>query len=129
MHRRLGLYADPINISGMLAAERGKSAANARDLVAAFDDIAARRNVMHERTVEHCPPIQVGETSLPTPGCAISPSFPSIAADPDERYLAEEVMFAFRPTGAWSLPEGTSSAAVHILRHHRRGLGSQPAGN
>src|SRR5262245_1521584 len=57
----VGLYAHPANVGGILAAERAKSAANARDLVAAFDDIASRRNIMHERAVEHCPPIEVDQ--------------------------------------------------------------------
>ncbi len=89
----VGFYADPINISGMLAAERAKSAANARDLVAAFDDIAARRNVMHERTVEHCPPIEVDQHLVAHARLRDLSVFPVNSADPDQRSLAEEVMF------------------------------------
>ena len=103
----VGFYADPINISGMLAAERAKSAANARDLVAAFDDIAARRNVMHERTVEHCPPIEVDQHLVAHARLRDLSVFPVNSADPDQRSLAEEVMFeSGRPV--LLLPEGTS---------------------
>src|SRR5262245_29756988 len=57
----VGLYAHPVNVGGILAEERAKSSANARDLVATFDDIASRRNVLHERAVEYCPPIEVDQ--------------------------------------------------------------------
>src|SRR6266576_3620676 len=55
----VGLYADPVNVGGLLAAERRKSAANARDLIATFDDLCARqgtmeRGVTYEHAVEHC---------------------------------------------------------------------------
>ena len=43
IHLPVGLYARPPEIGGILAAERRKSAANARDLVAAFDAVCARR--------------------------------------------------------------------------------------
>src|SRR5215469_9277862 len=39
----VGLYAHPVHISGIFAAERRKSASNARDLVAAFEDICVQR--------------------------------------------------------------------------------------
>jgi nucleotide-binding universal stress UspA family protein len=103
----VGLYAHPVNVGGMLAAERAKSAANARDLVAAFDDIAARRNVLHERTVEHCPPIEVGPHIVAHARLRDLSVFPVNSADPDQRSLAEEVMFeSGRPV--LLLPEGTS---------------------
>jgi nucleotide-binding universal stress UspA family protein len=103
----VGLYAHPINVGGILAAERAKSAANARDLVAAFDDIAARRNVLHERTVEHCPPIEVGQHIVAHARLRDLSVFPVNSADPDQRSLAEEVMFeSGRPV--LLLPEGTS---------------------
>jgi nucleotide-binding universal stress UspA family protein len=103
----VGLYAHPVNVGGILAAERAKSAANARDLVAAFDDIAARRNVLHERSVEHCRPIEVGQHIVAHARLRDLSVFPVNSADPDQRSLAEEVMFeSGRPV--LLLPEGTS---------------------
>jgi nucleotide-binding universal stress UspA family protein len=103
----VGLYAHPVNVGGILAAERAKSAANARDLIAAFDASAARRNVMHERTVEHCPPIEVGQNIIAHARLRDFSIFPVNTADPDQRYLAEEVMFdSGRPV--LLLPEGMS---------------------
>jgi nucleotide-binding universal stress UspA family protein len=103
----VGLYAHPDNIGGVLAAERAKSAANARDLVAAFDDIAARRNVMHERTVEHCPPIEVGQHLVAHARLRDLTIFPVNTADPGQRSLIEELIFeSGRPV--LLLPEGAT---------------------
>ncbi len=103
----VGLYAHPANVGGILAAERAKSAANARDLIAAFDGSAARRNVMHERTVEHCPPIEVGQNIIAHARLRDFSIVPVNSVDPSQRYLAEEVMFGSgRPV--LLLPEGTS---------------------
>ena len=103
----VGLYANPANVGGILAAERAKSAANARDLVAAFDDIAARRNVMHERTVEHCPPIEVGQSLVAHARLRDLSVFPVNTADPGQRSLIEELMFeSGRPV--LLLPEGAT---------------------
>jgi hypothetical protein len=103
----VGLYADPANIGGILAAERAKSAANARDLVAAFDDTAARRNVMHERTVEHCPPIEVGQHLVAHARLRDLTIFPVNTADPGQRSLIEELIFeSGRPV--LLLPEGAT---------------------
>jgi nucleotide-binding universal stress UspA family protein len=103
----VGLYAHPVNVGGILAAERAKSAANARDLVAAFDDIAARRNVMHERAVEHCPPIEVDQHLVAYARLRDLSIFPVNAADPSLRALAEVLVFeSGRPV--LLLPEGAT---------------------
>jgi hypothetical protein len=57
----VGLYAHPVHISRLFAAEREKSASNARDLIATFADICARQDgmaggAMHEYRLEHCKP-------------------------------------------------------------------------
>ena len=65
IHSPVGLYAHPVHISGIFAAERKKSASNARDLIATFDDICARQatartgGATHEHAVEHCSPTEV----------------------------------------------------------------------
>lgn len=121
----VGFYADPINISGMLAAERAKSASNARDLVAAFDDVAARRNVMHERTVEHCPPIEVSQHLVAHARLRDLSIFPVNTANPDQRPLIEDLIFeSGRPV--LLLPEGatrelaTSFDTVVVAWDHSR---------
>ena len=43
----IGLYADPLHVGGILAADSSKSAANARDLLDTFEAIAADAGVQH----------------------------------------------------------------------------------
>jgi nucleotide-binding universal stress UspA family protein len=49
----IGLYADPVGVSGILAADRKKSAYNARDLLSSFETIAAARGVAHDHQLLH----------------------------------------------------------------------------
>ncbi len=56
----VGLYAHPVNVGGILAAERRKSASHARDLIAAFHDAAAQAGVLHEYSIERCAPKEIG---------------------------------------------------------------------
>lgn len=103
----VGLYAHPVNVGGVLAAERAKSSTHARDLVAAFDDVAARRNVMHERTVEHCPPTDVGQHLVAHARLRDLSIFPVSVEDTGQRSLIEALIFeSGRPV--LLLPEGTS---------------------
>ena len=44
----IGLYADPVGVSGILAADGRKSAHNASDLLEYFEKIAAARGVAHD---------------------------------------------------------------------------------
>ena len=57
----VGLYADPLNVRGMLAAQSRKSAEAAKDLVAAFDNCASRRGVPHEHLLEECAPKDIAD--------------------------------------------------------------------
>ena len=47
----IGLYADPLHVSSILAADSSKSAANAHDLLDMFEAIAADAGVRHDRTL------------------------------------------------------------------------------
>ena len=50
----IGLYADPVGVSGILAADRKKSAYNARDLLSSFEMIASQRGVAHDHSLLGC---------------------------------------------------------------------------
>jgi nucleotide-binding universal stress UspA family protein len=103
----VGLYAHPINIDGIFAAERGKSASNARDLIAAFDDICARQGVMSEHAVEHCTPGEVSRILIAHARLRDFSIFPINAADHGQRPLLEALIFeSGRP--ALLLPEGAT---------------------
>jgi nucleotide-binding universal stress UspA family protein len=55
----VGLYADPLNVSGLLAADSKKSTANARDLLSIFETIAIGRNVPHDHSRIRCKPLEI----------------------------------------------------------------------
>lgn len=89
----VGLYADPIGVSGILAADRKKSADNARDLINSFDTIATRRGIPHDQGLLRCKPLAipsslVGEARF----CDIS-VVPLKEADPAGQDIAELLAF------------------------------------
>jgi nucleotide-binding universal stress UspA family protein len=95
----VGLYAHPPELGGILAAERRKSAANARDLVAAFDDVCARQGAMgrggtYEHVIEHCAPGEVTDVLVEHARLRDLSIFPVKAEDHDQRSLVEGLIFA-----------------------------------
>jgi nucleotide-binding universal stress UspA family protein len=108
----VGLYADPVNVGGRLAAERRKSAANARDLIAAFDDLCARQGTMqrgatHEHAVEHCAPNEVAKILVDHARLRDLSIFPINPAEEGQRSLVEALIFeSGRPV--LLLPEGAT---------------------
>jgi nucleotide-binding universal stress UspA family protein len=55
----IGLYVDPVGVRGILAADRKKSAENARALVSTFVTLANQAGVSHDHTLAQCPPLDV----------------------------------------------------------------------
>ena len=55
----IGLYADPVGVRGILAADRKTSAANARALAETFEGLAGKAGVSHDHAVAPCPPLEV----------------------------------------------------------------------
>jgi nucleotide-binding universal stress UspA family protein len=108
----VGLYAHPVHISGIFAAERRKSASNARDLIAAFEDICAgqgatRAGATHEHTVEHCAPSEVATILVDHARLRDLSVFPIKAEDESQRSLVEALIFdSGRPV--LLLPETTT---------------------
>lgn len=106
----VGLYAHPPELAGILAAERRKSASNARDLIAAFDDVCARQGAMgrpasYEHALERCPRNELAVTLVHHARVRDLSIFPLAAEDYDRRALAEALLFASgRPV--LLLPEG-----------------------
>ena len=102
----VGLYADPVNIRGMLAAQSRKSAAAARDLVAAFDDLATRSGVAHQHAVEQCAPKDLSELLIGRARLHDLTILP-IGSEQAQHSLAEALVFAVgRPI--LLLPETTT---------------------
>jgi nucleotide-binding universal stress UspA family protein len=57
----IGLYADPLHVSSILAADSSKSATNARDLLEMFEAIAADVGVQHDRSLLRSKPVDIPE--------------------------------------------------------------------
>jgi nucleotide-binding universal stress UspA family protein len=57
----IGLYADPLHVSNILAADSSKSAINAHDLLDTFETIAADAGVQHDRTLLRSKPADIPE--------------------------------------------------------------------
>jgi nucleotide-binding universal stress UspA family protein len=55
----IGLYADPLHVRGILAADSHKSAANARELLDAFESIAAEAGVECDRILLKAKPVEI----------------------------------------------------------------------
>ena len=120
----VGLYAHPAGIGGMFAAETRKSASNARDLIAAFDDVCARqvamqRGTMYEHLLEHCTPNEVARILVDHARLRDLAIFPVNPEDPGQRSLVEALIFeSGRPvlllpeTTTRQLPSSFDRAAV-----------------
>jgi nucleotide-binding universal stress UspA family protein len=94
----VGLYAHPVHISGIFAAEREKSASNARDLIATFEDICARQDgmaggAMHEYRLEHCKPSEMSTTLIDHAKLRDLCVFPIKAEDQGHQSLVEPLIF------------------------------------
>src|SRR6516164_8755753 len=115
----VGLYAHPVHISGIFAAERRKSASNARDLVAAFEDICARQGTTragatHEHTVEYCVPSEVATILVDLAKLRDLSVFPFKAEGEGQRSLVEALIFeSGRPV--LLLPETTTRQLSDVL--------------
>src|SRR5262245_58529163 len=55
----IGLYADPVGIRAILAADSEKSATSACDLLSSFEAIAIGRNVEHDHSLLRAKPIDI----------------------------------------------------------------------
>jgi nucleotide-binding universal stress UspA family protein len=108
----VGLYAHPVGISGMFAAESQKSASNARDLIAAFDDACARQGAlrtgaMYEHAVEHCSPNEVASILIDHARLKDLSLFAIKPGDQGQQSLVQALIFeSGRPV--LLLPEGAT---------------------
>jgi nucleotide-binding universal stress UspA family protein len=57
----IGLYTDPLGISGILAADRKRSADNARNLLSIFETTARARGIAHVHGLLRCAPLEISK--------------------------------------------------------------------
>jgi len=89
----IGLYADPIGVRGILAADSEKSAANARDLLSSFETIAIGRNVEHDHNLFHAKPIDIPSRVAEEARFRDLTIFPLKEADVPGQTIAEQLIF------------------------------------
>jgi nucleotide-binding universal stress UspA family protein len=89
----IGLYADPIGISGILAADSKKSAADARDLLSSFETIAIGRNVEHDHHLLRAKPIDIPSRVAEEARFRDLTIFPLRETDVPGQAIAEQLIF------------------------------------
>ncbi|WP_439496094.1 universal stress protein [Bosea sp. (in: a-proteobacteria)] len=106
-----------LDIPGMIAAERQKSVANARDLFGAFESMATKRGIVHQ-------PIMVSCTTLQIPGIVTARArmhdvtmIPIGEQAEQQQYVAECVIFGSgRPTIVFpEAPKRSNSLSLDIV--------------
>jgi nucleotide-binding universal stress UspA family protein len=89
----IGLYADPMGVRGILAADRKKSAENARALVEMFATQAAKAGVSHDHTLMNCPPLELPARLAGAARFCDIALVPLKDGDGSEQELAERLVF------------------------------------
>jgi nucleotide-binding universal stress UspA family protein len=110
----VGLYADPIGVAGILAADRKKSAYNAHHLLEAFEAIATKAGVAHEHRLLGCRLLEIPEHLAREARFYDLAMVPLRGPDASERDIAEQLVFASgRPILAF--PEDPNSTLPAFL--------------
>ncbi len=89
----IGLYADPVGVRGILAADRKKSAENARALASTFAALATAAGVSHNHTLVHCPPLEVPTRLAGAAHFCDIAMVPLTAGDGAGQEIAERLIF------------------------------------
>jgi nucleotide-binding universal stress UspA family protein len=115
----VGLYADPIGVAGILAADRKKSADNAHQLLDAFETLAKAAGIAHERRLLGCRLVEIPEHLAREARFCDLAMVPLRGPDASERDIAEQLVFASgRPILAFpedpnrTLPASLDNVAV-----------------
>jgi nucleotide-binding universal stress UspA family protein len=89
----VGLYADPIGVGGILAADSKNSAANARDLLSNFETITIGRNVEHDHNLLRAKPIHIPARVAEEARFRDMTIFPLKETDAPGQAIAEQLIF------------------------------------
>jgi nucleotide-binding universal stress UspA family protein len=89
----VGLYADPVGIAGILAADRKKSADNAHQLLDTFENIANDAGLKHERLLLSCRLLEIPEYLAREARFFDLTMVPLRGPDASERDIAEQLIF------------------------------------
>jgi nucleotide-binding universal stress UspA family protein len=89
----VGLYADPVGVAGILAADRKKSAYNAHELLDAFETIAKGVGLAHERQLFSCRLLEIPEHLAREARFFDLAMVPLRGPDASEQEIAEQLVF------------------------------------
>ena len=106
-----------LDIPGMVAAERQKSMANAKDLISMFEDLATKRGVTHQQIIETCAASQLAAIVTEYARMRDVTMVPIGEQVTLQQYVAECVIFGSgRPTIVLpDVPKSGKSAALDIV--------------
>jgi nucleotide-binding universal stress UspA family protein len=89
----VGLYADPLHVGSILAADSKKSAANARDLLDAFEAIATRHGISHDQSLVRSRPFDIPRRLADEAGFHDAAVLPIRNTDESDQDIAEYLIF------------------------------------
>jgi nucleotide-binding universal stress UspA family protein len=89
----VGLYADPIGVAGILAADRKKSADNAHQLLDAFEAIVKGAGIAHERRLLGCRLLEIPERLACEARLCDLAMVPLRGSAASEQDIAEQLVF------------------------------------
>ncbi len=89
----IGLYADPVGVKGILAADRKKSAENAHELIASFDGMARKGGIAHEHHLLRAKPLEIPAFLVEEARFCDLAVVPIPSEDSTEQDVAEKLAF------------------------------------
>jgi hypothetical protein len=89
----VGLYADPLGVSGIVAANRKKSADNARNLLGLFETTARASGIVHSRSLLRCAPIEISKRLVQEARFRDITMIPLKEGDAAQQDIAERLVF------------------------------------
>jgi hypothetical protein len=89
----IGLYADPVGVRGILAADRKKSAENAHALIAAFDAMVREGGIAHDHRLLRAKPLEIAALVADEARYCDIAAVPIPGEDAAEQDVAEKLAF------------------------------------
>ncbi len=89
----IGLYTDPLGVSGIVAADTKKSADNARNLLGIFETAARARGIVHNHSLLRCAPIEISKRLVQEARFRDITMIPLKEGDAAQQDIAELLLF------------------------------------
>jgi nucleotide-binding universal stress UspA family protein len=89
----IGLYADPLGVGSIVAADRKKSADNARNLLGIFETTARAHGIAHNHSLLRCAPIEISKRLVQEARFRDITMIPLKEGDAAQQEIAELLVF------------------------------------